>query len=65
MQWTGWIYRCDHKDCTHQKITTTTDPVEALAVAVRDGWMPGVRVGALRPRIFCPDHIDDAKVPTR
>lgn len=65
MQWRGWIYLCDHGPCTNQKATNYDDPVIALVEVVRAGWMPGRLTDGRRERIFCPEHIADAKATPR
>lgn len=61
MQWRGWIYLCDHGACANQWATSSDDPVVALVEVVRAGWMPGRFAAGQRERIFCAEHVDDAK----
>lgn len=65
MQWIGWIFYCDHDGCGNSLTTTSEELVDALIFVVRDGWMPADQITGRQQRIFCPDHVDDAKASTR
>lgn len=65
MQWLGWIFICDTKNCSAKTTSHDKDVTSAYIKAVREGWMPKEDMATGRRRIFCPEHVAEAKASTR
>lgn len=60
MQWLGWIFICDAKDCSAKTTSLDKDLTSAYIKAVGQGWMPKEDRPDSRRQVFCPDHVDKA-----
>lgn len=65
MQTLGWIFDCDAKGCRARTVSYSKDVTSAYIKAAREGWMFNEELLSGRRRVFCPEHVADAKTPAQ